>query len=205
MLPLSTAQYPLYKSRNSLALSQNFMVSLIKSKLLSFLFVLCIGAVGCSKQEPGPISVEEANSEFQVDFILPADWEAFETLDNQFGGKDISVVTNLGTFITIYSYPQNNIPPFVSIEYFIKRYLIASIPEGEARDLVKIDSGEVDRRNLTGQFFHAKSPAPYEADFVVEVFEFSTEKKQFYIVLNNASSLLPKLNPTIDLFISTIE
>ncbi|MGH1471109.1 MAG: hypothetical protein ACRBCS_07935 [Cellvibrionaceae bacterium] len=170
------------------------MINLAKLNLLFFLIILCTATAGCSKPESEPVSTGENDTGFQVDFMLPVEWEAFEVADNRYGGKDTSIITNEGSLVTVHSTNTNTFDEENAKEYFLKLHVSSSLPDGEIRESAKIDFGEVDREGFQGLFAKVKTPEPNLADYTIEVFFPSTASAQRVVVYNTPEGLRKNVN-----------
>ncbi len=180
------------------------MKIVLKSTSIACYLIPFILMIGCSENKINETAQTNASEKLKIEYLLPAQWETFEVLDNQYGGSDHSVVTKLATFVSVYSYPGGSRPDFAGAEYFLKRYLVESMPTNDIREAARIDMGELTREGFEGQFVHVKIPEPNKASYIIEVYELHLNEGDAVVVFNTSEEQLPLLQQELNIFIKSI-
>ncbi len=169
-----------------------------KRSVQSVLAVLAaLFIIACSEERP-----TQTYEKDDVHLELPEGWEVFEDRISKPGIRTVSVVTAIGSTVTVdVFHDTGELEP--AVNDYLAAYLRAVLQDEEAQEKASIDWGESTQGGENGMFMDVTLAPPFSTRFFVEVYPKTAANAVAYIAFNTPTDKLDQIHPHIDRFVRT--
>ena len=139
-----------------------------------------------------------------VALILPPQWEVFEDFKVSPDHRLISIVTDVGSSVSMNVYPVGGDVKPATLEQVFLQYMKVSLPP-QTEQSASIDHGEATAGGAEGRFANVTLGEPFNIQYIVEIYPVLTKQKIAYVIFNTPTGEHSSVKPYIDSFIRSAQ